>query len=220
MQLFGPIRNSIVSREFVTYDFSRLAHQGRIEGGARTGALHELLPAREKAHHGIAFFLPGRNLIQLKDITDTFGPVLDTLAIFLDRFLKAVCSRSLFHFRQRLEEEFLDMQQFTHFIPKYLFQRFHSCGVERERTACAKRCHYERAIGAEVVSGEPLFYKTKWFQRQWFEPHDAFEVVPQKVVGTNIREEMTCQSGRKRSAFRACQYLQVWALYGFKQIFN
>ena len=50
--------------------------------------------------------------------------------------------------REAVEEEFFDVEQFSHFIPKYLFQRFHSCGVERERTTCAKRSHYERSIGA------------------------------------------------------------------------
>ena len=162
VQLLGPIGDGVVSGDFVADNFASLADEGGIKSGAGSGALHELLTASEEAHHGIAFFFARRNLIELKDITDAFGGVLNALTIFLDRFLEAVCSGSLLHFRKRFEEEFLDVQQLSHFIPKYLFQRFHSCGVKRERTACAKQCHYERAIGAEVVSGEPLFYKRRW----------------------------------------------------------
>jgi hypothetical protein len=106
------------------------------------------------------------------------------------------------------------VEQFSHFIPKYLFQRFHNCGVERERTACAERCHYERLIGAEVVSGEPLFYKRKWFEPVDFRAGRALEGIQGKVVGYAGGEPMRSEASGKGSAFRACHYLSVWALYG------
>ena len=125
LELARPVGDAVIGGDFVADDFASLADERGIERGAGSGTLHELLAAGEQAHHGIAFLFARRHLVQLEDVAHALGAALDGFAIFFESILQILGGGRLFHFGQRFEQQFFDVQQFPHFIPKDLLEWFH-----------------------------------------------------------------------------------------------